>query len=631
MSDKKKKMYVSASAIDCADPVEDGCYRKWLGEKVLKLPRPATAPQTFGDVLHEVVERWISADLNGMKDGKPVDLYPPGWERPVSKIDGEKSTECVTPEEQAIIKLLVAKAIETGMVYRSPDFELEKPIKWWEIMDGIIVNGFIDLLEPDAIVDHKSTKDMKWAKSKNKRAKGYLGKNIQLMLYAYWYYTKKGYPKGQPVRLRHNYFCKNIKKPHVEAREIWTTWEDVNLFWTSRIHPVLENMKALYERYLQLVERGESEHDIFTGVPLPPDTDRACRRFKECQFIKICNGFETVSDYKRRLGAAVDKADEEYSEMVEQQTQGEGTMSNDVMEKLKRLREAKAGGKAVQDKSPAVQKKQAPATETVTATAQAPVVEAKPEAADGAVAAPWHQPGCASCAGSRVPGFRKDESGPCAMCKMMSNKKGGPVPDDFEYDITEGQIMFIDKKTGEEVACQIVAEQATSKTPEPEAPPARTKASIKEAPALPPKPEEAAAQEPAAKLPPEERTIFMDVALATEREKFELFIECAIVESKTKGGGKIGSPSNVITGEELHQMVIVELSGLIDKGNGPAGWYGIDVWTRRDAIMMYGRQIAEMLGSSSVQIGRLSRASELETIITAIRPYSKRVVQALQG
>ena len=297
-----------------------------------------------------------------------------------------------------------------------------------------------------------------------------------------------------------------------------------------------------------------------------------------------------------------------------------------AMDKLKAMREARQAREGGGVAKPAETVKTLP-PETVTASAGAVV-----PASTGKDRAPWYQEGCKTCSDSRVPGIRPDESGPCAMCRMMSKKAGGPVPEDYEYDITEGSVVFIDKATGEEVATQVVAEEVVVKVPEPEQPPeeeapSAAKAEAPAAASLPTTPAPSAGGTPIEY----EEGVFNDVALVTERDKFDLLIECAVVESKAKGGGKLGSPSNVITGEELHHMVISQMSKILGTGGSVEGWYGVNVWVRRDAILMYAKQIAEMVGSSTVVVGRLTRASEMETIVSAIRPYARRVVQALQG
>lgn len=627
-----KQLWTSASGIECADPEQDGCYRKWYGERVLQLPQPPRKATTFGDVVHEVAERWCSADNNGRDaEGNPVDLYPKGWEYPKDKFTKKPSKACVSPEEQAIIKLLIAKAIEEGVLLKIPGRKLEHKISKWEVFKDIVINGFIDVLEPGAIVDHKTTKDMKWAKNAKpaSESKNSLLNNIQLMLYAYWKYTEDGHPVDQPLLLRHNYFCHNIGKqkkkkvkgvytfvavpPHVENREVYTSWEEVYLFWTSRIEPVLKQMK----RYK------DNPKLKFMDLPMPANPEAACRKFGNCQFTKICTGFESVNDYIRRMGGEVDKQNKEYSEMAIKQ--GGNTMKESpVMKKIREKREAAAaanGGAAAPVETPA-----AAATPPVEDTT-APAAATSPEGASKA--APWYQEGCTSCAGSEVPGIRPDKSGPCMMCKMRSKKAGGPVPEDFEWDISEGSVIFLDKATGEEVVRQVVAEAATAKTPE------ATAAPETPAPPAPPaasqEPEHPAADEPGSVPVTASPELFANASVVTEREKFELIIEAAVVESKVKGGGKLGTPSCIITGEELHQMVITHLSAVIGSEGGTAGWWGINAWTRKDAISMYAHQIADMLGSSTIVIGRLTRASELECIVSAIRPYAKRVIHALQG
>jgi len=363
---------------------------------------------------------------------------------------------------------------------------------------------------------------------------------------------------------------------------------------------------------------------------MPENPEAACRKYGNCEFTKICTGFESVNDYKRRMGGEVDKQNKEYAEMAN--NQGGAKMSemkeNPVMKKIREKRERDAAALAAGTNK---RKEQPPVlrTETVS-TAPATV----PQGVDkGKKAAPWYREGCKICSESDVPGIRPDMSGPCALCKMASKKARGPVPEDYEWDITEGAVIFLNKETGEEVAKQVVAEEATAKE-KPATTPATKAEAEEETPPPFPEQEEQEEQEPGKPPAPITRgeiNLFDGAQVVTEREKFELIIEATITEAKVKGGGKLGSPSCVITGEELHQMVITHLSTVIGPQGGSAGWYGINTWTRRDAIAMYGRQIAEILGSSKVVIARLPRASELETIVQAIRPYAKQVIQGLQG
>ncbi len=599
-------MYASASQIDTADPVESGCMRKWYFMKVAKLPELPRGSSTFGDVLHATCERYLEADRQGLDaSGNPVDLYPDNWEHPLDRYTGEPSKEAVSPEEQAVIKLLISKAISEGILMRVEGREIEKKLEF-DPLEGVNIVGYIDLLEPGAIRDHKSTKSMRWAKSLKK-----LKKNTQLNLYGYWYYTEGGWDKSEPLTLSHQYYCKDPNKPHVEKREVIVTWEEVEEFWNERIVPVLREM--LKYRHV----------DSFKDIPLPCNVAGACRRFGGCPFTKICTDVETPGDYAKRINRELTgKSSTKYKNVAQKigtPKKGEKTMASKMMEKI-RAEQARKRGEAVE--TPA--KEESPVNEELK---KPDIVKPAAEVSAGVKKAPWYKEGCNACKTSDVLGFRADRSGPCKLCAVFYKKNTGvAIEDAFTWDIGEGDITIIDNETGEEVVTEVVAENPTTKekieTPEPKKPKA-------------PKPPPVKKETPAVESPVEDKPavpqlsgeqVFKDITTLNDRDKFTLLVGCAIVESKIKGGGKLGTPSSRITAEELMIIVNTEMSKIV---GSTVEWTNMNKFQQRDTVAMYGEAIAESLGSCTVIVSRLPKASPMEAVVMAIRPYAKEVIQAL--
>jgi len=609
MKKPSKIMYASASQIDTADPVESGCMRKWYFMKVAKLPELPRGSSTFGDVLHATCERYLEADRQGLDaSGNPVNLYPDNWEHPFDRYTGKPSKEAVSPEEQAVIKLLISKAISEGILMRVEGREIEKKLEF-SPLEGVKIVGYIDLLEPGAIRDHKSTKSMKWAKSLKK-----LKKNTQLNLYGYWYYTEGGWDKSKPLTLSHQYYCKDPNKPHVEKREVTVTWEEVEEFWNERIVPVLREM--LKYRHV----------DSFKGIPLPCNVAGACRRFGGCPFTKICTDVETPGDYAKRINRELTgKSSTKYKDVAQKigtPKKGEKTMASKMMERI-RAEQARKRGEAVEV---------APKEETpVTEKPKKPEV-AKPaaEVSAGVKKAPWHKEGCNACKTSDVLGFRADRSGPCKLCAVFYKKNTGtPIEDAFTWDIGEGDITIIDNETGEEVVTEVVAENPTTKekvaVQEPQEP------KKPKAPKPPPVKKETPAVEPPVEDTPavsqiSGEQVFKDITTLNDRDKFTLLVGCAIVESKIKGGGKLGTPSSRITAEELMIIVNTEMSKIV---GSTVEWTNMNKFQQQDTVAVYGEAIAESLGSCTVIVSRLPKASLMEAVVMAIRPYAKEVIQAL--
>lgn len=102
------------------------CKRKWWFKSVRKLPDGDSIATVFGTVLHAVIERYLSGDSQGRgKDGNPVELYPPGWTKAMNRYEKDKVDGEISGADQEIIKMLVGKAIEEGVLECLDDREIE--------------------------------------------------------------------------------------------------------------------------------------------------------------------------------------------------------------------------------------------------------------------------------------------------------------------------------------------------------------------------------------------------------------------------------------------------------------------------------------------------------------------------
>jgi hypothetical protein len=596
-----KPLRTSASAIETADPKHDGCYRKYYFQNVLKLPQLPRESTTFGTVLHSVVERYLLADMNGTIKGKPVELYPVGWEQPLDRY-GKREKLAISLEEQALVKSLIEKAIAEGILMRVEGRQIEKEFNNWEFMEGVVANGFIDLLEPGAIRDHKTTKDMKWAKSVSPGASEYLGDNIQMMFYAYWYYTKGGYDKSLSLVLAHQYYVKNPQKPHVEKREVTTTWEKAEQFMNERIAPTVEMM---------LVYRDAKKFD---DIPLPACPASACRKYGGCPFAKICTNLETVDGYTERINRELTGVNStDYKQLALELTkEGDKTMESPMQKKIREMREKQTGATSAPAPAPVaeVKKPEAPAP------APAPAADRQ--------RAPWHFQGCKACADSTILGTNSQGTA-CRICDIMCKKTGVKTSSDFAWKVEAGKLVVLD---GTEPVLEVTtnepptAKEVVEAKPEPKK---ATKAKAAPAPVVEPEPAPVVAEPGYVIVEPAERGPFEDCDITTERERFTILIGCAVVESKVKGGGKYGSPACRVTAEELMIVVETEMIRLL----GAAKWQGMNTFEKRDAVTLMSYQIAESLGGSTLTVTRLPKASLLETVVMGIRPYAKEVIQAV--
>ena len=281
-----KKLSVSASKIETFRL----CNRKWWLQNVRRLEVPQTTSQTFGNVVHDVAERFLKADDLGRDEfGQPVNLYPDGWETPRSRFDGAERGR-VTPHEGAQIKRLVNAAIEGGILERRKDRHVEREFDEPIARVGditVYIKGFIDVWYPDTIEDHKTAKKRTYFKSKDK-----LRQNPQMLIYAMMgilMLSKEGRPIPPFITLRHNQYSKDPKDPVVRKTEVPVSIEEIQSHWGRVLQDVgvMVNLRQNVENWHQIAD--------------PPTGDQACNAYGGCPFRGICSGRESVEGYENRL------------------------------------------------------------------------------------------------------------------------------------------------------------------------------------------------------------------------------------------------------------------------------------------------------------------------------------------
>lgn len=214
------------------------CERKWVLENVHKLRAPAGSALLMGTAQHKQIEDYFI-------HGKTPDAF------------------------------LARAAIPHLPSRLSPGLGIEAPLDPPPLYAaGLQWKGFIDLLWcPDgvnttevSIYDHKTTKNMSWAKSPKE-----LQTDIQLISYAKW--ASIAFPSAQKFNLQHTYLV-TTTKDKVEPVATSVDREHVEECWTD-LERMAGEMKAL------------SDAKITWELATP--NWESCGAFGGCPFRDLCN------------------------------------------------------------------------------------------------------------------------------------------------------------------------------------------------------------------------------------------------------------------------------------------------------------------------------------------------------
>ncbi|MCP4612136.1 MAG: PD-(D/E)XK nuclease family protein [Planctomycetes bacterium] len=449
-----KCMKTSASAIENAK----GCIRRWWFEKVHKLLEFETTPSKVqGDVLHGVCERFLNADDRGMDElGRPANLYPEDWFRTRNRWSGDFDGYSIDEGRQALVRTLVTKAIQEGILIRTPGRRIEKEF-WLDVERGVHegsyvqIHGFVDVCNPNGIEDHKTAGGPKYLKNPET-----LKTDIQMVIYALNYFNDN--PGRDVCTLAHNQFITNVKTespPQVRKTSTQITKEEALTFYRDNILPILAEMSRVFMTHGKKTKGFDVETlNKFTEVPHTQDAKNNCQWHygKPCPFADVCNGGVTPKMFV---------------DIKEQKTKKPGVTimtDNSTPNVLMNLIGSAQPAQPVQPVQPPVQPTHLPqpAPLVMLSTPTAPPgpspfqPPATPPVQPAAPTAPiqiapafiqvdkpmWASPGCSVCSQSNHPGFT-DKREPCMVCHAQNMVSGGVTHDQCVSDVkSDGSVLY---------------------------------------------------------------------------------------------------------------------------------------------------------------------------------------------
>lgn len=571
------------------------CKRLWWFSHVRKLPQPPGKPQVFGTVLHAVAERYLRADDLGRNEkGDPVDLYPTGWHLAVNRFNGEPEGE-ITDAEQAQVKKLITAAIENGVLERRPDRGIERSfsesiLAVEEVGTAVKIVGFIDLEHIGEIQDHKTTVAMKWAKTPES-----LRSNVQMLIYAKQhleFLKERGAALPAEINLRHNYYCKDWKKPEVRKVEVRVTVAEIEAEW-----------KRVLEDAREMVILKDTIEDGLSEIPDPDMThENPCMAFGGCAYRRICSKTETLQTYLDRLdryskeGYIDPQAQADKPAMFATRKDQKMTISFEA--KLAAKRNSKSKGAAV----PAVPTLTPPRLEPKATEEVSPSPTQRVNGTDSTLGSPppWAHESCPACKGG---GFntRGNACGICQHKTGISVNLYKIIPND------DSTVTWIEEANpdnngisplpGQQAPVKVSESAPHPPGPEPEPAESEPKATTEE-------------EKPKRKRGRPRKT----TAEPLKTDGFTLFINCSPVTHNSQD--------------------VVLLSRLLDAiGKDMAtemkeeSFYDIRAFDRRDALRKVGEHIAtELEGKLVVAEGIGTGETDAKALVDAIRPFASMVV-----
>ena len=236
--------------------------------------------------------------------------------------------------------------------------------------------------------------------------------------------------------------------------------------------------------------------------------------------------------------------------------------------------------------------------------------------------APWYKVGCKACTDNAIRGMNTSGVSPCKVCEVWAKKDGIPVPSDYIWEVEAGKLIVRDMEGAEVLEAPTVTEPVKVKEQTRDEEKPVVSAPVPEAADVPPAVPQDDADKPAV-LEGEAPQVFADVDFLSERSKFRILIGCGVSESKAKNAHKFGSPNCTLTIEELLIIVESQLRTIV----GEIQWGQMNTFDRKDVVHLYGKQIAESLGASTLFVARLPKASMAEAVVLAIQPYALEVIR----
>lgn len=622
--------YISASQIETYD---EGCNRFWWFQRILKLSEPPAAHFTFGTVTHAVNERYLSADSNqrvplnlnstqggvecnrkdhplfGQITGRPVNLYPEGWDTATER-DGTKAT--VTKNEAKLIQKLVAESIENGVLRWREGTQVERKLLA-EIIEGVQLIGYVDAYKPPTdvqplplIEDHKTygKGSLRYLKREDPKSPNYLGKNQQLLTYCYAISILDDW--SGDITVRHNQY------PKFPDKEVTAVDATITRAEIVKHGEYLKDVAARMERTRKIKE--------WSDVPGPKDTGKCARWYgKPCPFSDICGRAETPDAYKARLerlksGSQAARLNLPLAKPKKRNSK-ESNMS--IFDRAKNQKAARGERKAAAGTTKA--KAAVEAAPSVNGAEAAPVVTIEG-------GAPWANPNCKACKGRGL----TSKGIACPICDLTAKK--GKRPTSMAYVVeTDDDGLGIAAAREEQVEALEAAGMPLEWVEEaqPESAPVSAPAATKPEPEATPEPEPEVAPEPAAepaaKPKRTRRTkaqMAADKALAeqaladsneeagVELEEKESTVSIVAKAKRTAGRPRVGVTillgAAYLRGLATSREVLSSSEVLTRFGNelasdmGADSYWSLDTWKRRERLAEKADYIVSSLAGTVV-------------------------------
>lgn len=619
------------------------CPRKWWFASVKKMRKGSSEAQVFGDVLHKVIERFLLADRLGRdpNTGKPVNLYPKGWQHMQNRWTGEQLPDKITPQQEVLVKSLISAAIEGGILIRRPDQVIEKELDIAVIpADGdlpeVRLGGFVDVDLPGEIVDHKTAGSLRYIRTANEEGPGsdrFLGHDTAMLCYA-----RPKVPELDTVDLTHVVYLKDKNSPRVIPTTVSVTAEAILKHWETVEQDAAE-MRALttVEHFSEISDEKAKEN-------------KACEQYGGCDYFLACKGLRSQDSLQQAMtGVTVS---------VPSRTSVTPKTLPDPEEKESKMALAKKFG----PKSPSPLA--SPFGESKPAVPAAPATPPAPEAPDPAEEfspPPWAWHNCTACAGH--PGFKRSGD-PCTVCNakaLIFNKRAPeqahPLAENFEIEHQgDGTTMWSNPENGDaDIAWSGVnaPPAAVSKAREQSPPPVvEEELAVEEEPAV--EEEEAPAveeeeeaptaeEEPAPKKARQKKTDIgpafgpMPSPPEAPSKLVELAEQCVSPGRGRKPKNRfilainvsVDGASSQVRGDQVFLRLTEIIHSLaVDSGKDVDHFVSLNAFDRRDLITRCAPQVIGSIPAGAVvSVSLGSGSSDLRSFTEALRPYAEMVFE----
>lgn len=285
-----KQQYKDRVTTTSVSQVELGirCMREWWLKYIAGLKEPRKPSFLFGGLFHDAAERAVLGQepwVPGWSEGLDIDqTFVLRWLIEEGMMNGILEPDPAVQTEVPFCFMTGHKYIGGDGLPEPMDFELAEEngtrrIYPHQQVDIPPLIGFIDVLKPLQIEDHKSSKNKRYAKNKKS-----IQTEIQMKVYAIK--LLKALPIDY-VNAAYNMFLKSREeKPYrvigrLHRKDVAKTWSDVcsvveeQLYWSMS-----------FPRY----KWDKNRASAYSQIPMGKTYPKCCEAFSGCIFRDLCEG-----------------------------------------------------------------------------------------------------------------------------------------------------------------------------------------------------------------------------------------------------------------------------------------------------------------------------------------------------